>query len=55
MSGQAVGGEVCRKPISIIVPCHRVIGSNGSMVGYSGGVSAKIKLLKLEGTGGDPR
>lgn len=55
MSAQAVGGAVGRNPISIIVPCHRVIGSNGSMVGYSGGVSAKIKLLKLEGTGGDPR
>ncbi|MBE6640927.1 MAG: methylated-DNA--[protein]-cysteine S-methyltransferase [Ruminococcaceae bacterium] len=55
MSAQAVGGAVGRNPISIIVPCHRVIGANGSMVGYSGGVSAKIKLLELEGTGCDPR
>lgn len=49
MSAQAVGGAVGRNPISIIVPCHRVIGSNGNLTGYSGGVSTKIKLLEFEG------
>lgn len=48
MSAQAVGGAVGRNPISIIVPCHRVIGANGSLTGYSGGIKAKVKLLKLE-------
>lgn len=48
MSAQAVGGAVKKNPISIIVPCHRVIGKNESMVGYSGGIDLKINLLKLE-------
>lgn len=49
MSSQAVGGAVGHNPISIIIPCHRVVGSNGSLTGYSGGVKTKIKLLELEG------
>ncbi len=49
MSAQAVGGAVGRNPISIIVPCHRVVGSNGSLTGYAGGIQKKIALLKLEG------
>lgn len=49
MSAQAVGGAVARNEISIIVPCHRVIGSNGSLTGYAGGIDKKIRLLKLEG------
>lgn len=48
MSAQAVGGAVGRNPISIIVPCHRVIGSDGSMTGYAGGIDKKIALLKIE-------
>lgn len=50
MSSQAVGGAVGHNPISIIIPCHRVIGSNGSLTGYAGGIHRKIKLLELEGT-----
>ena len=46
---KAVGGAVGRNPISIIVPCHRVIGSNGSLTGYSGGLERKAALLRLEG------
>lgn len=49
MSGQAVGGAVAHNPISIIIPCHRVVGGNGSLTGYAGGLPAKIKLLELEG------
>ncbi len=49
MSAQAVGGAVGHNPISIIIPCHRVIGSNGSLTGYSGGIQMKKKLLELEG------
>ncbi len=49
MSSQAVGGAVARNPISIIIPCHRVVGSNGSLTGYAGGIDIKIKLLELEG------
>ena len=48
MSAQAIGGAVGHNPISIIIPCHRVIGSNGSLVGYSGGLDLKVKLLELE-------
>jgi len=48
MSAQAVGGAVGHNPISIIVPCHRVVGSNGSLTGYAGGIDKKIKLLELE-------
>ncbi len=49
MSAQAVGGAVGRNKISIIVPCHRVVGANGSLTGYAGGIDKKIVLLKLEG------
>ncbi len=49
MSAQAVGGAVGHNPISIIVPCHRVVGANGSLTGYAGGVTMKMKLLELEG------
>lgn len=49
MSAQAVGGAVGHNPISIIVPCHRVVGSNGSLTGYAGGLEKKIKLLTHEG------
>jgi len=49
MSAQAVGGAVGHNPISIIIPCHRVVGSDGSLTGYAGGISAKIKLLEREG------
>ena len=48
MSAQAVGGAVSRNPISIIVPCHRVLGANGNMTGYAGGLWRKEALLKLE-------
>lgn len=49
MSAQAVGGAVGWNPIGIIIPCHRVIGADGSMTGYGGGLPNKIKLLQLEG------
>lgn len=49
MSAQAVGGAVAHNPISIIIPCHRVVGTNGSLTGYAGGMDKKIKLLTLEG------
>ncbi len=49
-SAQAVGGAVGHNPISIIVPCHRVVGANGSLTGYAGGVERKMELLKLENT-----
>lgn len=49
MSAQAVGGAVGHNEISIIIPCHRVIGAHGSLTGYAGGIDRKIKLLKLEG------
>ncbi|HZK27303.1 MAG TPA: methylated-DNA--[protein]-cysteine S-methyltransferase [Thermoclostridium sp.] len=49
MSAQAVGGAVGHNPISIIIPCHRVVGSNGSLTGYAGGIEKKIMLLKHEG------
>lgn len=48
MSAQAVGGAVAHNPISIIIPCHRVIGSNGRLTGYAGGIDRKLFLLKLE-------
>lgn len=50
MSAQAVGGAVGHNKISIIIPCHRVVGSNGSLTGYAGGIDKKIALLKLEKT-----
>ena len=49
MSAQAVGGAVGRNKISIIVPCHRVIGSDGSLTGYASGLDKKKQLLRLEG------
>ena len=48
MSAQAVGGAVGRNPISILVPCHRVVGASGSLTGYAGGLDRKVKLLTLE-------
>jgi len=48
MSAQAIGGAVGHNPISVIVPCHRVVGSNGSLTGYAGGIDLKIRLLDLE-------
>ena len=49
MSAQAVGGAIGHNPLSLFIPCHRVIGSNGSLTGYAGGLHRKIELLKLEG------
>lgn len=49
MSAQAVGGAVGRNPISIIIPCHRVVGAKGNLTGYSGGVQMKLQLLQHEG------
>jgi len=49
MSAQAVGGAVGHNPISIIIPCHRVVGTNGSLTGYGGGIKIKTKLLEHEG------
>ena len=48
MSAQAVGGAVGRNPIAIIISCHRVVGADGSLTGYAGGLDKKIKLLELE-------
>lgn len=48
MSAQAVGNAVGHNPISIIIPCHRVVGENGSLTGYAGGIENKIKLLRIE-------
>lgn len=48
MSAQAVGGAVGWNPICIIIPCHRVVGTNGSLTGYGGGIKNKIALLTLE-------
>ena len=48
MSAQAVGGAVGHNKISIIVPCHRVVGKNGSLTGYAGGIDKKTALLRLE-------
>lgn len=49
MSAQAVGGAVGHNPVSILIPCHRVVGANGNLTGYGGGMWRKIKLLELEG------
>lgn len=49
MSAQAVGGAVAHNPISIIIPCHRVLGTDGSLTGYAGGLERKKQLLLLEG------
>ena len=48
MSAQAVGGAVGRNPISILIPCHRVIGADGSLTGYAGGLDKKAYLLRIE-------
>ena len=48
MSAQAVGGAVGHNPISIIIPCHRVVGSDGSLTGYAGGIQKKVLLLEHE-------
>ncbi len=49
MSAQAVGGAIAHNPISLIIPCHRVIGKNNHLTGYAGGLDKKAKLLALEG------
>lgn len=49
MSAQAIGGAVGHNPVSIIIPCHRVVGSDGNLTGYAGGINLKVKLLKHEG------
>lgn len=49
MSSQAVGGAVGANPLSLIIPCHRVVGTSGSLTGYAGGLVRKLKLLELEG------
>jgi methylated-DNA-[protein]-cysteine S-methyltransferase len=48
-SARAVGGALNRNPIAIVVPCHRIVGANGSLVGYAGGLERKRALLSLEG------
>lgn len=48
MSAQAIGGAVSHNPISIIIPCHRVVGTNGNLTGYAGGIDKKVFLLKHE-------
>ena len=48
-AARAIGGAVGHNPLSVIVPCHRVVGTNGSMTGYAGGLWRKVALLKLEG------
>ncbi len=53
VSAQAVGGAVGHNSVSLIIPCHRVIGTNGSFTGYAGGIDKKIALLKLEGVDTD--
>lgn len=49
MSAQAVGQAVGKNPVSILIPCHRVVGSNGKLTGYAGGIHKKIWLLRHEG------
>lgn len=49
MSAQAVGNAVGHNPISIIIPCHRVLGRNGRLTGYAGGIDKKLELLRIEG------
>jgi methylated-DNA-[protein]-cysteine S-methyltransferase len=49
VSAQAVGGAVGHNPLSLVIPCHRVVGSTGSLTGYAGGIDKKEALLKLEG------
>ena len=49
MAAQAVGGAVGHNSISLIIPCHRVVGADGSLTGYAGGIDKKVNLLRLEG------
>jgi len=49
VSARAIGGAVGHNPISLIIPCHRVVGSDGSLTGYAGGIERKCRLLELEG------
>ena len=49
VSARAVGGAVARNPISIFIPCHRVVGADGGLIGYAGGIDRKRQLLRLEG------
>ena len=49
MSAKTVGGTVGHNAISLIIPCHRVEGSDGTLAGYAGGIDRKLKLLKMEG------
>lgn len=53
MSAQAVGGAVGHNPISVIIPCHRVVGTDGNLTGYAGGIEKKVKLLTHEGVNMD--
>lgn len=48
-SAQAIGGAVGHNPLTLIVPCHRVVGTGGSLTGYAGGIDKKIRLLQMEG------
>ena len=48
MSAQAVGGAVGHNPVSLIIPCHRVLGADGALTGYAGGLDKKMQLLRLE-------
>ena len=50
VSARAVGGAVGHNPVSLIIPCHRVVGADGGITGYAGGVGRKIALLELEGS-----
>ena len=54
MSAQAVGGAVGHNPISLMIPCHRVVGTSGSLTGYGGGIERKVRLLELEGVDMSP-
>ena len=49
VSAQAVGGAVGHNPISLLIPCHRVVGTGGSLTGYASGIDRKMQLLRLEG------
>lgn len=49
MSAQAVGGAAGHNPISLVIPCHRVVGADGRLTGYAGGIDRKLELLRLEG------
>lgn len=53
MSAQAVGGAVGHNAISLVIPCHRVVGARGSLIGYAGGVDKKARLLEMEGVNRD--